>query len=197
MYNKKRKNRGLIRYLTNQCCGSGMFIPDPGTEFFPSRIPDHKDSRITKIPGSRVASASKNLSILPQKIVSRLSEIWSGMFIPDPDTGYGSWLFTHPRSRIRIRSTVTNIDKRAINRREQPLVWMEACTRRACPDWLLRVEPRLLYCSPPPRPLTISRLKTAYNWRTTQGADPPLPLSPWREVEIIWTSKLPPYSPLG
>jgi hypothetical protein len=22
----------------NQCCGSGMFIPDPGSEFFPSRI---------------------------------------------------------------------------------------------------------------------------------------------------------------
>jgi hypothetical protein len=21
-----------------QCCGSGMFIPDPGSEFFPSRI---------------------------------------------------------------------------------------------------------------------------------------------------------------
>ncbi len=24
----------------NQCCGSGMFIPDPGSDFFPSRIPD-------------------------------------------------------------------------------------------------------------------------------------------------------------
>jgi hypothetical protein len=24
--------------LSGQCCGSGMFIPDPG--FFPSRIPD-------------------------------------------------------------------------------------------------------------------------------------------------------------
>jgi len=23
-----------------QCCGSGMFMPDPGSEFFPSRIPD-------------------------------------------------------------------------------------------------------------------------------------------------------------
>jgi hypothetical protein len=22
-----------------QCCGSGMFIPDPGSEFFPSWIP--------------------------------------------------------------------------------------------------------------------------------------------------------------
>jgi hypothetical protein len=25
---------------TNQCCGSGMFIPDPWSDFFPSRIPD-------------------------------------------------------------------------------------------------------------------------------------------------------------
>ncbi len=43
-----------------QCCGSGMFIPDPGSDFFPSRIPD---------PTCRhPESASKNLSILtPQK----------------------------------------------------------------------------------------------------------------------------------
>jgi hypothetical protein len=30
-------------------------------------------------------SASKNLSILTQNIVSKLSEKWSGLFIPDPD----------------------------------------------------------------------------------------------------------------
>ncbi len=34
-----------------------------------------------KIPGS----ASKNLTILTQKMVSKLSEIWSGMFVTDPD----------------------------------------------------------------------------------------------------------------
>ncbi len=37
--------------ITDQCCGSGMFIPDPGSEFFPSRIPDpnffHFGSRIS------------------------------------------------------------------------------------------------------------------------------------------------------
>ncbi len=49
-------------------CGSGMFIPDPS--FF------H--------PGS----ASRNLSILTQKKVSKLSEIWSGLFIPDPDPDF-------------------------------------------------------------------------------------------------------------
>jgi hypothetical protein len=49
-----------------QCCGSGMFIPDPN--FFPGsiRFPD---------PGSGSGSASKNLSILTQKIVSTLSKI--------------------------------------------------------------------------------------------------------------------------
>ncbi len=29
-----------------QCCGSGMFIPDPGSELFPSRIQGKKNSRI-------------------------------------------------------------------------------------------------------------------------------------------------------
>jgi hypothetical protein len=33
-----------------QCCGSEMFIPDPGSEFFPSRIPDP----IFFHPGSRI-----------------------------------------------------------------------------------------------------------------------------------------------
>jgi hypothetical protein len=37
------KQREIINYLTFstsfiQCCGSGMFIPDPGYDFFPSRI---------------------------------------------------------------------------------------------------------------------------------------------------------------
>jgi hypothetical protein len=40
-----------------RCCGSGMFIPDPRSKYFSSRI------RI------------KNLRILTQKIVSKLSEI--------------------------------------------------------------------------------------------------------------------------
>ncbi len=52
-----------------QCCGSGMFIPEPGAEFFPSRIPDpgQKDSQIR----TRIIK----YKILTQKIVSRLSEI--------------------------------------------------------------------------------------------------------------------------
>ncbi len=64
-------------YYLFQCCESGMFITDPN---FP--IPD---------PGS----ASKNLSILTQKIVSMRSEIWSGLFISDPDLGIRILIF-HP-----------------------------------------------------------------------------------------------------
>ncbi len=54
----------------------------PGSEFFLSRIQD-PGSRFKKIldPGS----AFKNLSILTQKIVPKLSEIWTGLFIPDPE----------------------------------------------------------------------------------------------------------------
>jgi hypothetical protein len=54
-----------------------MFIPDPGSDFF---LPD---------PGS--GSASK---ILTQNIVSKLSEICSGILIPNSD-------FFHSGSRIQ------------------------------------------------------------------------------------------------
>ncbi len=69
-------------------------IPDPyffypGSEFFPCRIPDpiffHPGSRIRIFSIPDPGSASKNLIILTQKIVSKLSEIWSGLLIPDPD----------------------------------------------------------------------------------------------------------------
>jgi hypothetical protein len=47
-----------------QCCESAMFIP--GQSFF------YPGSRVKKIPGS---ASAKNLSILTQKIVYKLSEI--------------------------------------------------------------------------------------------------------------------------
>jgi hypothetical protein len=73
----------------------------------------HPRYRVKKIPGSWSASESRNLNILTQKIVSKLWEIWSGMFIPDSDPRSGSWFFTHPGSkgqkgngsRIRIFNT--------------------------------------------------------------------------------------------
>jgi hypothetical protein len=52
-------------------------VEDPG---FLSRI------RIFPIP--EPGTASQNLSLLTQKWVSKLSEIWSGLFIPDPDLDF-------------------------------------------------------------------------------------------------------------
>jgi hypothetical protein len=53
------------------CCGSGMFIPDPGSEFF------HPGSRIKKIPDPGYQNRIKEfkyLLFLTQKIVSKRSE---------------------------------------------------------------------------------------------------------------------------
>ncbi len=60
-------------------------IPDPGSKSF--RIPDPDPHQII-------------LSILTQKIVSKLSEKRSEIFIPDPDPGSGSWFFTRSGSQI-------------------------------------------------------------------------------------------------
>ncbi len=64
LFERQSLNCSKVRYRY-QCCGSGMFIPD--LSFF------HLGSRVKKIPGP--GSASQNLSILTQKIVSKLSEI--------------------------------------------------------------------------------------------------------------------------
>ncbi len=66
-----------------------LLDPDPLTRLNPDPI------RI------RIRNPAKNVSIFnPIKIVSELSEIWSGIFIPDP--GFGSRFFPHPGSWIRI-----------------------------------------------------------------------------------------------
>jgi hypothetical protein len=45
-----RRTDDVSRYGTHQCCGSGMFIPDP--DFYPSRIPDPKTA--TKERGEKI-----------------------------------------------------------------------------------------------------------------------------------------------
>ncbi len=60
-----------------QCCGSGMFIPDRNFS-----IQGQKDS------GCQIRIRIKNLRIFNTKIVSKLSEIWSVMFIPEPDLDF-------------------------------------------------------------------------------------------------------------
>jgi hypothetical protein len=53
-----------------QCCGSGMFIPDPGSDFFPSRIPDPNCLH----PGYRILIKEFKYFIPPKskKMVSKL-----------------------------------------------------------------------------------------------------------------------------
>ncbi len=67
----------------------GLFIPDPNFFHPGSEVQGQKDSRI---PDS---DPHLHQRIYP-KIVSKLSEIWSRMFIPDPDfvffTHSGSWI---------------------------------------------------------------------------------------------------------
>jgi hypothetical protein len=61
-----------LTYFTvrkTECCGSGMFIPDPN--FF---IPD-PGFRVNKIPDPGSGSASKNLRIYNPKNFSKLSEL--------------------------------------------------------------------------------------------------------------------------
>ena len=43
------RTTSFLKMPGNQCCGFGMFIPDLGSEFFPSRIPDPNSFH----PGSR------------------------------------------------------------------------------------------------------------------------------------------------
>ncbi len=70
----------------------GSRIPDPGSDFFPSRIPYpnclHPGSRIL-IKEFKYFNPKKS-----KKMVSKLLKVWSGLFIPDP--GSGCWLFPIP-----------------------------------------------------------------------------------------------------
>ncbi len=102
----------IIKIYCHQCCGSGMFIPDSGSNFFPSRI------RTVSIPDP--GSASKNLSILTQKKKNGFKALenmirvvhpgsWIRILDPDPDflpiPDPGSRGQKGTGSRIRIRNT--------------------------------------------------------------------------------------------
>jgi hypothetical protein len=93
-----------------QCCGPGSL----------SRI------RIFSIPNP--GSSSKNLSILTQKIVSKLSEISPRLFIPDPDflttpdpgvkkapdPGYGSATLAADPLSLKPQASIQAGDQKAI-----------------------------------------------------------------------------------
>ncbi len=76
-------NKKLTKKNNCQCADPGCLFRIPNPYFF------HPESRI------RI----KEFKYFNPKIVSKLSVIWSGLFIPDPVPGSGSWYF-YP-SRIR------------------------------------------------------------------------------------------------
>ncbi len=86
-----------------------MFIPDPGSDFFPSRIPDptffHPGSRIRTVSIPDPGYASKNLSILTPKkqkkwfLSTRKYDPGCSSRIPDPDADFLP--IPDPRSRIQ------------------------------------------------------------------------------------------------
>ncbi len=93
-----------------QCGGSGMFIPDPGSDFF------HPGSRFRTVSIPDPGSASKNLSVLTPKkwfLSSRKYDPGCSSRIPDPDADFYPSRIPDPGSRgqkgngsrIRIRNT--------------------------------------------------------------------------------------------
>ncbi len=124
-----------LRITSRQCCGSGMFIPDP--DFYPSRISDpgsknsykrerwkkkfchtifwsHKFHKIENYFFEMLkkiiwANFQRIIEFFTQKIVNKLSKIW----VLDP--GSGKKTFPDPgsrgqkgtESRIQIRNTAS------------------------------------------------------------------------------------------
>ncbi len=146
--------------IRDVCPGSRIrifSIPDPG-------------SRVKKIPDPGSGSTFQNLSILTQKIVSKLSEYDQGCLSRIRITGYGFWFFTHPGSRVQ-KGTGPRIQ-----------IHKTACygtclppSRRACCRQFSRQQRRPRPCrgyrwrfrySPPPSPRTqskwISNIKNRY-----------------------------------
>jgi hypothetical protein len=78
----------LNPHSCEQCCGSGMFMPDPGSEFFyPDPGSRSKRSRI-KIKKTPIPDLIKKIKVfLTQKTASKLSKKLSWTFIPDPGSG--------------------------------------------------------------------------------------------------------------
>jgi hypothetical protein len=62
-----------------QCCGSGMFIPDP--DFYPSRIPDPNTASIERDEKNIWANFQRIIELLPKKLA--LSSQKYGVVIPD------------------------------------------------------------------------------------------------------------------
>jgi hypothetical protein len=118
-------------YASGQCCGSGMFIPDPGSWFYPSRIPDpktatkergeknflvkplcsHKFHKIVNYFSFEVvkkkiwANFQRNIELFTKKIVKALKNMVLGSGIRDP--GSGKNLFRIQGSKVTGSGSAT------------------------------------------------------------------------------------------
>jgi hypothetical protein len=81
----------------HQCCGSGMFIPDPRSDFFPSWILDPG----SELFSSRIPDPHQRMYFSQKKwlLSSKKYDLGCSSRISDP--AYGSCLFTYPGSRIQ------------------------------------------------------------------------------------------------
>jgi hypothetical protein len=106
----------------NQCCGSGMFIPDPKNSnkregeqkflvisfFVATNFTKLKNYFIFKMPKKKIwANFQRIIELFAQKFVTQLSKIWVW------DLGSRSRGQKGTGSRIRIRNTGGNLGKRS------------------------------------------------------------------------------------
>ncbi len=133
----KQRHSLSVRLSGNQCCGSGMFIPDPGSWFLP--IPDPGSKTATKERGEKKldvkpfylatkfnkivnyfsfevlkkkiwANFQRILELFTKKIDKKLFKKWSW----DPGSGKNPFRIPDPGSRgqkgtgFRIRNTAGN-----------------------------------------------------------------------------------------
>ncbi len=127
-------------------------------------------------------SASKNLSILTQTIVSKLSEIWSGLFSPDPHPWSGSRFFTHTgswiqgskRHRIPDPDPQTQFINVAENGRGATPCW--TCCRCPC-------------CPPPPSPYTTGTAPPMNRTRHAPARAKLMGTCDRRRMPCHWTGK--------
>ncbi len=123
--NIKLVNFGHSMFLYEQCCGSGIFMPDRGPNF---SIPYSG----SKDPGS--GSTSKKLNIFkPKKIDYELSEYEPRFSSRIPDSGVKK-AHKGTGSRFRLRNTVYK--KKVSN---------SICSLVACLDKTIQTEPKLFF----------------------------------------------------